>query len=89
MDITITAENQSVISKFMSADLVSKELTDLGLTVLDTSIRDGKALIQVARHSYCDSLIQHGKASYVYVSGVKCGIFKFGQCRVFWSESMH
>lgn len=89
MNITITAENQSVISKFMSADMVSKELTDLGLTVLDTSIRDGKALIQVARHDYCDSLIHHGKASYVYVSGIKFGIFKFGQCRVCWTESIH
>ncbi|MCG9951633.1 hypothetical protein MIB43_017115 [Providencia rettgeri] len=89
MDITITAENQSVISKFMSADLVSKELTDLGLTVLDTSIRDGKALIQVARHDYCDSLIQQGKASYVYVQGIKYGIFKLGQCRVCWTESIH
>lgn len=89
MDITITADNQSVISKFMSADLVSKELTDLGLTVLDTSIRDGKALIQVARHDYCDSLIQHGKASYVYVQGIKYGIFKLGQCRVCWTESIH
>lgn len=89
MEITITPENQSVISKFILADKASKELTDLGITIIDTSVQHGKISIHIARHGCCDWLISAGKAAYVYISGIKQGVFNLGECRVYWSESIH
>lgn len=87
MNITITPENQSVVSKFMRADMACQNLADLGFTVLDTSIQYGKISIRIAYHGACDSLIKAGQAAYIYVSGVKQGVYNFGECRVYWSES--
>lgn len=89
MDITITADNQSVVSTFICADMASKQLTELGITILDTSVQHGKASIRIARHGYCDSLISEGRAAYVYTAGIKHGVFNLCDCRVYWSESIH
>ncbi len=91
MDITITPDNQSIVSDLLRAGSVVQQLEQLGVTVLSVITRQGKPCIHVARHSYCDALIRDGKAAYQYFNSKqsKQGVFNTLGCRVYWSESIH
>lgn len=91
MDITITAENQSIVSDLLRAGSVAQQLEQQGVTILSVITRQGKPCIHVARHSYCDALIRDGKAAYQYFNQNKGkqGVFDTEGCRVYWSESIH
>ncbi|HHR6503085.1 TPA: hypothetical protein ACS8CD_003659 [Providencia alcalifaciens] len=91
MNISITAENQSVMSDLIRAESVVQQLEQQGVTVLSVIARQGKPCIHIARHSYCDALIRDGKATYQYFNSSKGkqGVFNTLGCRVYWSESIH
>ncbi|MGO2305318.1 MAG: hypothetical protein ACTH5W_11535 [Providencia sp.] len=91
MNVNINIENQSVMSDLIRVGAVVQQLEQQGVTVLSVVARQGKPCIHVARHSYCDALIQEGKASYQYFNSHKGkqGVFDTEGCRVYWSESIH
>ncbi|HHR6442779.1 TPA: hypothetical protein ACS777_003555 [Providencia alcalifaciens] len=91
MNVNINIENQSVMSDLIRVGAVVQQLEQQGVTVLSVVARQGKPCIHVARHSYCDALIQEGKASYQYFNSHKGkqGVFDTDGCRVYWSESIH
>ncbi|HHR6139907.1 TPA: hypothetical protein ACS72N_000141 [Providencia alcalifaciens] len=91
MDITITTENQSIVSDLLRAGSVVQHLEQQGVTILSVITRHGKPCIHIARHGYCDALIQAGKASYIYFNRHKGkqGVFDTEGCRVYWTESLH
>ncbi len=91
MNISITAENQSLMSDLIRAESVVQHLEQQGVTVLSVIARQGKPCIHIARHSYCDALIRDGKATYQYFNQNKGkqGVFDALGCRVYWSESIH
>ncbi|HGN2293747.1 TPA: hypothetical protein ACKR00_002160 [Proteus mirabilis] len=79
------------MSDLIRVGAVVQQLEQQGVTVLSVVARQGKPCIHVARHSYCDALIQEGKAAYQYFNNYKGkqGFFDTEGCRVYWSESIH
>ncbi|OXL42456.1 hypothetical protein CFT61_16410, partial [Segatella copri] len=84
-------KNQSIVSDLLRAGSVAQQLEQQGVTILSVITRQGKPCIHVARNSYCDALIQEGKASYQYFNSIRvnkaCSIPKVAA--FYWSESIH
>lgn len=91
MNITITPENQSVVSALIRACSVAHQLEMQGLDVLSVMAFPGKPCIHIERNDICNIWIRDGIASYQFFNGSKGkqGVFERLGCRVYWIESLY
>jgi hypothetical protein len=94
MLIELNIQNDKLLSALVQAESVVTDLSQRGITVLSVMMRDNKPRIHIARHTYCEQLIQEGQAFYLYLvqgrqAPFKQGVFHQAGCQVYWSESLH
>ncbi|MDE9466856.1 hypothetical protein [Xenorhabdus bovienii] len=94
MLIDLNTQNNKLLSALIQAESVVTALSERGITVLSVMMRDNRPRIHIARHAYCEQLIQDGRASYLYFGQgrqeqFKQGVFNHAGCQVYWSEFLH